>query len=281
MAVIGVMVPEDAKLGHPLNDFGQLAAPGEVRVRPEGFPPMRLRTSAVIVAISLTASCGLLTNEQTTETQVPVAPIETVGSAAADAAEPADATAAAEPAAPARDEIVVPLTLHLAVEAGAPTSDLSSQRTLEGLQVIAEDMREIWAQAGVVLDPVNVHQIEMPTQVLQGILLGNTSQFFTQVNSTFFPESSQAINGFYVRSAFGVNGFTPQGSNLFFVVDEPSVPDERVSSHEVGHIFGLHHDLEDPTQLMFSGTDGTGLSELEQQVSRYVAVGLFAQEANP
>lgn len=278
-------LPEDQQLGHPVDDF---STPDYLRGRSratQGFPshaienPVRLRTPALIIAISLTASCGLLTDERSAETPVPVE-----AQALAETQVPVEAVETAVPAAAstaARDEIVVPLTLHLAVEAGAPTSDLSSQRTLEDLQTIAEDMREIWAQAGIVLDPVNVHQIEMPAEILQGIVLGNTNQFFAQVNSTFFPQSSQAVNGFYVRSAFGVNGFTPQGSNLFFVVDEPSVPDERVSSHEVGHIFGLHHDLEDPTQLMFSGTNGTGLSELEQQVARYVAIGLFAQEANP
>ena len=83
------------------------------------------------------------------------------------------------------------------------------------------------------------------------------------------------VNGFYVREAAGVNGFAPTGRRIFFVVDEPSVHDERVSSHEVGHIFGLHHDLNNPGRLMFSGTNGTTLRPEEQAVARYIAQGLL------
>ena len=175
----------------------------------------------------------------------------------------------------------MPLSLHLVVEAGDSATELSTERTLDGLESIAADMSAIWSQADVVFDPMNITTVEMPSDVLNGILLGNTDQFFAQVNNTFAVDHSQAINGFYVRSAFGVNGFTPQGSNLFFVVDEPSVPDARVSSHEVGHIFGLRHDLVEPSQLMFSGTSGTGLSELEQTVARYSVQGLFPQGIDP
>ena len=175
----------------------------------------------------------------------------------------------------------MPLSLHVVVEAGASDSDLSSTRTVDEVQLIADQIGNIWSQANIIFDPITVQQIEIPTPVLQGILLGNTDQFFAQVNTTFVVENAQAINGFFVRSAFGVNGFNPQGSNLFFVVDEPSVPDERVSSHELGHVFGLHHDPVDPSQLMFSGTNGTGLSSLEQTVARYTAIGLFPQDAAP
>ena len=188
---------------------------------------------------------------------------------------------APRPATEAREAIVVPLSLHVVVEAGVSESERSTNRTVEGLAKIADDMAEIWSQADVTFDPLNITTVEMPTDVLNGILLGNTEQFFAQVNTTFFVEHGQAINGFYVQSAFGLNGFTPQGSNLFFVVDEPSVPDARVSSHEVGHIFGLRHDLDDANQLMFSGTDGTGLSELEQTVARYSVQGLFPQDIDP
>jgi hypothetical protein len=82
------------------------------------------------------------------------------------------------------------------------------------------------------------------------------------------------INGFYVARAAGVNGFTPTGSTVFFVVDEPSVHDERVSSHEIGHILGLRHAADDAGRLMFSGTNGMTLTGQEEDVARYGAEGL-------
>ena len=186
-------------------------------------------------------------------------------------------TAADADTLPPEEPITVPLTLYLMHDAVDGTaSPLSSQRTEEGLAVIAEDMGGVWAQANVVFDPVNVETIEVPTDVLEGIALGlDTSRFFDQVGVTFDIPNAAAVNGFYVRAAGRVNGFAPSGSRVFFVIDEPSVHDERVSSHEVGHIFGLHHQLVDPGTLMFSGTNGTVLTEDEIVVARYAAQGVL------
>ena len=244
---------------------------------------MRSLAHALLIVAVLLVSCGVTTTAEqvavpaqgTSESNSPTSNSSPAPASAAEIDEAASRSAVD------RGSLVVPLTLHVIIEAGDPTSDLSSRRTTDDLAAIANNMREIWAQADITFDPINVHELEVPRDVLQAILLGDTSRFFAGVNATFVPQDSQAINGFYVRGAFGVNGFTPQGSRLFFVVDEPSVHDERVSSHEVGHIFGLHHDLNDADQLMFSGTNGTGLSELEQTVSRYSALGLFPQDVAP
>ena len=59
------------------------------------------------------------------------------------------------------------------------------------------------------------------------------------------------------------------------MIDEPSVFDRRVSSHEVGHMLGLHHVLGDAGRLLFSGTNGMALTEDEATVARYFALGIF------
>ena len=173
--------------------------------------------------------------------------------------------------------LTVPLSLFLIEEAGAgPDSQFSSQRTEGGLAVIAGDMGEVWAQANVIFDPVNIETIQVPCDVLEAIATGlDTGPFFEQVGNTFDIPNAGAVNGFYLRFAGRVNGFAPNNSRVFFVVDEPTVNDERVSSHEVGHIFGLHHQLQDPGTLMFSGTNGTVLNDDEIVVARYTAQGVL------
>jgi hypothetical protein len=172
-----------------------------------------------------------------------------------------------------RDAIHVPLSLY--VVADESKSGLGTQRTTADVEAIVGKIAPIWAQADVVFDPVRVVEIEMPEDVLAEIALtGLTDTFFEQAGQTFDIPELGAINGFYVRDAAGVNGFTPIGSRLFFVVDEPSVNDERVSSHEIGHILGLHHQLADPGRLMYSGTNGELLTDDEQFVARYSAQGM-------
>lgn len=177
-------------------------------------------------------------------------------------------------AAQTRDAITVPLSLYVVLDAsGSP--ELSSQRTEEELTEISNLMNGIWAQADISFD-VTVETISVPPDVLEALAVSrDTEPFFAQVGRTFDVENPSAINGFYLREAGNVNGFAPLGSRVFFVDDEPTVNDERVSSHEVGHLFALHHQLSDPGTLMFSGTNGTILTETEQDVARYGAQGVL------
>ena len=73
----------------------------------------------------------------------------------------------------------------------------------------------------------------------------------------------------------GPNGINPFRSRSFFVIDEPTVFDRRVSSHEVGHILGLRHASGDPERLLFSGTNGMTLTENEATVAQYFAQGII------
>lgn len=176
-----------------------------------------------------------------------------------------------------RNQISIPLSLFVVHDEDGPSEQgISSRRTEADLEGIASDMAAIWAQANITFDPVVITTIVVPAAALVGIVRNlDTQAFFDGAGTDFDIPNLSAVNGFYVRAAGLVNGFAPSGSRVFFVVDEPSVHDERVSSHEVGHIFGLHHQLEDASTLMFSGTNGTTLTPEEQTVSRYFAQGVL------
>ena len=173
------------------------------------------------------------------------------------------------------ENVQLPVSLYVLTDADDRASALSSRRSIDEVEAIAERVQAIWRPAGVALGPIHVETIAVPAEVLEAIARSrDPNPFFDQVGRTFDVPDPGAINGFYVASAAGVNGFTPGGSTVFFVVDEPSVHDERVSSHEIGHILGLRHAVDDSGRLMFSGTNGMTLTAQEIEVSRYGAEGL-------
>ena len=232
----------------------------------------RRKFSVSLILLTGCASTGAVPLGPTPETVEP-----TDGTEPAPLGDPNIDGAVSQNSSANRETITVPMSLYVVLDAADPQgSVLSSRRTEADLQVIAGNMREVWSQADVDFDPINIQTIEATTAAIEPITIGlDTGPFFNGAGSDFDVPSPSAINGFYVRTAGRVNGFAPTGSGVFFVVDEPSVNDERVSSHEVGHLFALHHDLQDAGTLMFSGTNGTVLSEEEQLVARYAAQGIL------
>ena len=198
------------------------------------------------------------------------------GDVASDASTvPADETLGrlAEGLQTARPSIDIDISMYLLVNSADST--ISTRRTEDELREILSGMNEIWSQADIHLDLRNVSTVEVPRDVLGQAVRGDLRVFFQALGDGVQIPQPSTINAFYIRNVGGPNGINPFSSRAFFVIDEPSVHDRRVSSHEVGHILGLHPGLEDSGALMFSGTNGMKISAEEATVARYVAKGIL------
>ncbi len=168
--------------------------------------------------------------------------------------------------------IIIPITVYILEDENGV---FSSARDEAELTAVYEKVNAIWQQAGIVIEVQAVQRLTLPESVLRNIANGNFDSFFAEIGRSFDIPNPSLTNGFYAQEIGGPNGIVPFGARIFFVMDTPSVHDERVSSHEIGHIFGLHHALNDRERLMFSGTNGTNLTPEEIAVARYNAQGLL------
>lgn len=171
-----------------------------------------------------------------------------------------------------REPIILPISLFIV---NGQDDVLDSSRNVSELEQIYDRVNEIWAPAGIKMQIQAVQELELPSPILRSIFSGDFQPFFNGLELEFSVSNPSLLNGFYAQNIGGPNGIVPARGRIFFVTDEPSVHDERVSAHEIGHILGLHHTVQDDGRLMFPGTNGMSLTDEEIGVARYVAQGLL------
>ncbi len=177
-----------------------------------------------------------------------------------------------------RTELVIPIAVYI-LDSDGGNNRLSSRRSDHSFASHFARVNEIWRQANIVIEPVLVDRLEVPRELLWGLAhrtgRGGVRDFFRGLRRGQFEIGAKnekaVVWAFFVRSMGGVNGLAPGGSRTFFVADNPTVNDARVTSHELGHVLGLYHASFDSNRLLFSGTNGIVLTDEEQRVARYNA----------
>ena len=173
--------------------------------------------------------------------------------------------------------LTIPVAVFV-VDVVDDVNGMSSQRTVQSMGRHFQQVNRVWSQAGIQIDPVTVRRISVPENLLQGLIhgrgRGGIARFFRAIRHGEVDVgniNNELIWTFFVRSLGGPNGLKPNGVNSLFVVDNPLNSDYRVTSHEIGHILGLHHTRYNVNTLLFPGSNGLRLNEAEKTVARYNA----------
>jgi hypothetical protein len=215
---------------------------------------------ATVLLVTLAAACG-----GGSETAGPQGD-EAASSAVEDPPSPAVEEAASRPA------VALELSVYV-VDGESP--QFRSSRTIDEARAILDRVNEIWAQAGIAFELAHIARVQAPDAQMQALAAGEIGSFLASLGREVPVERPSLLNMLYVRSIGGPNGIAPANSRVALVIDDPSVDDERVTAHELGHHLGLHHVRDDPGRLLFSGTNGREIVDEEAAVAAYVARGLL------
>ena len=179
-------------------------------------------------------------------------------------------TLAARPAAAIdpNEQLLVPLRVHLLAAKDVP--EITTTLTDKDITRILHKINLVWAPAGLhfYLESVVKEEAANPEAFLAHS--GAAEQFGLL---SLRPEKSKALTLFHVYylKRMSVNGiylgeaiFVKDTATLRAVAGGIDEALPRVTSHELGHAFGLPH-RQDTTNLMASGTTGIGLNNEEIQ----------------
>jgi len=175
------------------------------------------------------------------------------------------------------DYLLAPLRIHLL---SAPdTPDVATTLTVTDVARILPKINRVWAQAGMHFYLESLVQ-EEAANLDSGPEHGKPDDRFGLLSLR--PAASQATNllhVYYVKR-MSVNGvylgaaiFVKDTASLRDVEGGIDEPLPRVTSHELGHAFGLPH-RQDTTNLMASGTTGLWLNDEEVRHVREQALKL-------
>lgn len=169
-------------------------------------------------------------------------------------------------------ELTVPLSVYILDDRDGI---YSSERSKEEIVSIFQKVNEIWSQAAIKINVRYIHRTELPHEIIKDFIEGNYKPFLNGINRKFNLQNHSIINAFYSKRIGGPNGRALTRYGFFLVTDTPFVHDQRVTSHEIGHLLGLGHEPYNRKRLMYSGTNGIQLTTKEINTARKNAAAIL------
>jgi len=169
-------------------------------------------------------------------------------------------------------ELTVPISVYILDD---QQGNYSSERSKEEIVDIFEKVNEIWSQAAIKINVRYIHRTELPHEIIKDFIQGNYKPFLNGINRKFDLQNHSIINAFYSKRIGGPNGRALTRYGFLLVTDTPFVHDQRVTSHEIGHLLGLGHEQYNKKRLMYSGTNGAKLTTEEIYTARKNAAEIF------
>ena len=157
-----------------------------------------------------------------------------------------------------KNEILIPVSVHL-VDDG--TVQYTTKRDVDDISRMFEEVNRIWGKAQIIFIVSDIDTIKIENKDFGSVFYGEIESI---TNRNDFDEGM--INGYFARY-INSNGISFPAQGFFIVGDVINVKDYRATSHELGHLLGLHH-VGNSDYLMYSGSNGELLSEKEIEIAR-------------
>ena len=161
------------------------------------------------------------------------------------------------------------ITLPVRVFIFKNDGELGSERSVSDIEQMVENASNIWHQGNISLSIDNI-EILSATDAEIASFFADPGNFARKLENY----SPHVINVFLTRSlkgTDGANGIAFPGIGVMAVADYTTEYDFRVFAHEVGHLLGLGHVQDSNSRLMYSGANGSKLTESEVLEARETA----------